>query len=244
MDKSTVIGINRTGIDMSPIDIKEMMALANATPASSRGDEQEIAAMRGQYIAEAGVLGSIPPPGTLKGVASTAMQKLTGKNPEAFIDKLGCRLAFERSGVRLYDALIAKCSSVPPGSSEIPLETLRKFRNEELQHFKMVEGAIRSIGADPTAQTPSADVGGMASLGLMQVLTDPRTSVAHCLEAILIAELADNDAWQLLIVLAERMGMDDMAREFGVALREEEDHLIHVRQWFRKAVFDDAAVTH
>jgi hypothetical protein len=242
MEKTTVLGKNRTGIDMSPIDAKEMIALAKITPPSSKGDEQAIAEMRSQYIREAEVIGSVPPPGTLKGVASTAMEKLTGKNPEAFIDKLGCRLAFERAGVRLYDALITKCLASPNGSI-VPIERLREFRNEEHEHFKLVERAIRSIGADPTAQTPSADVDGMASIGLVQVLTDPRTSVAHCLEAILIAELADNDAWQLLIMLAEKMGMDDMARDFQNALREEDEHLAHIRQWFKQMVMEDAAVT-
>jgi rubrerythrin len=241
MEKTTVLGKNRTGIDMSPIDAKEMIALAKATPPSSAGDEQAIIEMRSQYIREADVIGSVPPPGTLKGMASTAMEKLTGKNPEAFIDKLGCRLAFERAGVRLYDALITKCSASPDGSI-VPLAKLREFRNEELEHFKLVERAIRSIGADPTAQTPSADVDGMASIGLVQVLTDPRTSVAHCLEAMLIAELTDNDAWQLLIMLAEKMGMDDMARDFQNALREEDEHLAHIRQWFKEMVMEDAAV--
>jgi len=242
MEKSTVVGLNRTGIDMSPIDIKEMLALSNATPASSSGDESSLADMRKEYIAEAEVVGSVPPPGTLKGAASTAMQKLTGKNPEAFIDKLGCRLAFERTGVRLYDALIAKCSALGNGSAGIPLDTLWNFRNQELQHFKLVESAMRSIGADPTAQTPSADVNGMASMGLIQVLTDPRTSVAQCLEAILIAELADNDAWQMLILFAEKMGMDEMARDFGVALSEEDIHLMQIRQWYQRMVFEDASV--
>ena len=78
--------------------------------------------------------------------------------------------------------------------------------------------------------------------GLVQVLTDPRTSVAHCLEAILIAELADNDAWQLLIVLAGKMGMEDMARDFQKALREEDKHLTHIRQWLKEMVMEDAAV--
>ena len=120
MEKQTVLGMNRTGIDMSPIDIKEMLAFTNVTPPSSQGDEMSMAAVRREYIAEAEELGSIPPPATLKGVASTAMQKLTGKNPEAFIDKLGCRLAFERTGVRLYDALIAKCSPRSGGERLFP----------------------------------------------------------------------------------------------------------------------------
>jgi rubrerythrin len=241
MEKSTVMGRNRTGTDMSPIDTKEMLAFSNATPPSSDGDARDMYDVRCGYAADAGVLGSIPPPGSLKGAASTTMKKLTGKNPEAFIDKLGCRLAFERAGVRLYDALIAKVSCAP-GAGSIPVDTLWQFRNEEQKHFKMVEEAIRSIGADPTVQTPSADADGVAAMGLMQVLTSPRTSVSHCLEAILIAELADNDAWQLLIQLATKMGMEDMARDFTTALQEEDVHLTHIRQWFKESVLDDAAV--
>lgn len=242
MERSTVLGTNRTGINMSPLDAKQLMDLSIVTSHTSSGDERTIAKMRGEYIAEGDVIGSVPPPGTLKGMASTAMQKLKGKNSEAFIDKLACRLAFERSGTRLYDALIAKCTAVGDATSVVSLDILRKFRNEELQHFKLVEDALRSIGADPTAQTPSADVDGMASFGLMQVLTDPRTSVSHCLEAILIAELADNDAWQILIQFATRMGMDEMARNFEVALREEDVHLAQIRQWYKQTILEDGAV--
>jgi hypothetical protein len=242
MEKSTALGKNRTGVDMSPIDAKEMVALSNSTPPSSQGDARDIAKMRGEYIAEHDALGSIPPPGTLKGVASTAMKKLTGKNPEAFIDKLGCRLAFERTGVRLYEALIAKCSAGAVGASNVSLDTLWEFRNQELQHFKLVEGAICSIGADPTAQTPSADVDGMIALGIVQVLTDPRTSVEQCLDAMLTVELADNAAWELLIEFSTKMGMDDMARDFQGALQQEENHLRQVRQWFRDLTLSDGGV--
>jgi len=244
MENSTVLGTNRTGVDMSPIDIKEMTALTNVTPPSSPGDERAIARMRGKYIAEADTLGSIPPPGTLKGVATTAMQKLTGRNPEAFIDKLGGRVGFERAGVRLYDALIEKCSAArgTMAASLIPLEILWQFRNEELQHFQLASDALRSIGADPTAQTPCADADGVAGMGLIQVLTDPRTSVTQCLEAVLIGELTDNAAWGLLIEFAEKMGLDDMARDFEVALRHEENHLMHVRQWHKEMVLQDAGI--
>ena len=238
MDKLTALGKNRTGIDTSPVDIKVMMALTKASPPTSSGDEKAIAEMRREYIAEADVIGSVPPPGTLKGMASSAMEKLMGRNPEAFIDKLGCRLAFERTGVRLYDALITKCSASSAGTN-VPIDMLHQFRNEEFQHFKLVEKAIRSIGADPTVQTPSADVDGVASLGLIQVLTDPRTSIAHCLEAMLIAELTDNDSWRILIMLADKMGMDDMVQDFQKALQEEDQHLAYMRQWFKEMVIGD-----
>ena len=55
-------------------------------------------------------------------------------------------------------------------------------------------------------------------------------------------ELADNDAWQLLIALTEKMGMSDMARDFQNALREEDEHLAYIRQWFKEMVMEDAAV--
>lgn len=47
---------------------------------------------------------------------------------------------------------------------EIPLERLTEFRNQESQHFHLLIESIRSLGADPTAQTPDADATG-GSLG-------------------------------------------------------------------------------
>ena len=56
---------------------------------------------------------------------------------------------------------------------EAPKSRLRRcgIRNEELQHFKLVEGAMRSIAPTLPPNAP-ADVDGMA-VGLGQVLTDP-----------------------------------------------------------------------
>ncbi len=80
----------------------------------------------------------------------------------------------------------------------------------------------------------------VASLGLLQVLTDPRTNVAQCLQAILTAELTDNDGWQMLINLAEELGHDDMATEFRTALANEEKHLAVVRGWLEEQVMAQA----
>src|SRR5690606_17104124 len=127
--------------------------------------------------------------------------------------KLGERLAYERSGVRLYEAFIRKCEALQNGVSEslIPLDELWEIRNEEEQHFLMLQDCIRQLGADPTAQTPDADVSGVASMGIMQVLTDPRTTLSQGLEALLSIELIDNAAWELLLELCEEMKLDEMA---------------------------------
>ncbi|MDX3905443.1 MAG: hypothetical protein QHC78_07120 [Pigmentiphaga sp.] len=50
----------------------------------------------------------MPLPATGKGLAQTALGKLKVQNPEVLVDKLGQRLAYERSGVRLYQAFIDK----------------------------------------------------------------------------------------------------------------------------------------
>ena len=235
--------MNKTGIDMSPIDIQELLSGVEASIPSSEGDEQTLASYRRSYIVEADPIGSVPAPGSLKGAAKTGMQKLMGKKPEVLLDKLGARLAFERAGTRLYDALLSKCLVRSDEATGLSLDRLREFRNEEAQHFMLVMEAIKDLGADPTAVTPGADVDGVASIGLMQVMSDPRTSIAQSLHAVLIAELADHDGWQLLIKLTEELGQDDMARKFRNALAEEERHLATIREFVEQSCLTEAGVS-
>ena len=240
MKHPTDSGANKTGIDMSPIDIKELLSGVEASSPSSQGDERTLASYRGSYIMDADPVGSVPVPGLLKGAAKTGMQKLMGRKPEVLLDKLGARLAFERAGTRLYDALLSKCLIRSDEADGLPMDRLREFRNEEAQHFALVWDAMKGLGADPTAVTPGADVDGVASIGLMQVMTDPRTSVAQSLHAIHIAELADHDGWELLIKLAEESGQDDMAGAFRGALAEEGRHLATIRDLIEKACLSEA----
>jgi ferritin-like protein len=232
---------NRTGIGMSPIDSQRMVDAAQATPPSSQGDASALAMLDSAYIEAAEPVGSVPIPGTLKGAAQATLSKLAGKNPEVLIDKLGERLAFERTGTRLYDYLITKCEATQADSG-ISIDTLKRFRREEAQHFKLVAKALESLGADPTAQTPGADVGAVASSGVLQVLSDPRTSVPQSLEAILTAELVDNAGWELLFKLAGQMELYDMENEFRTALVEEENHLMQIRQWYEESALAEAGV--
>ena len=53
-----------------------------------------------------------PTPEHLKGVAKATAARITGSRPEVLIDKLGERLAFERTGIRLYEAMIMTVSSL------------------------------------------------------------------------------------------------------------------------------------
>jgi len=163
--------------------------------------------------------------------SSSVATAIKGHKATVFLDKLGERLAFERMGTRLYEALINKVEAHPADNAGISVLELRRIHNQELAHFKMLRRTIEALGGDPTVQTPSADIQSVASLGLVQVITDPRTTPEQCLNAILIAELADHDGWQILIDLAQGMGQDQAATEFRSALAEETEHLTKVRGW-------------
>ena len=51
----------------------------------------------------------------------------------------------------------------------------------------------------------------------------------HDFHALLIAELADNAGWDLLVQLADEVGDRDAKKEFKKRLHEEEEHLLFVR---------------
>src|SRR5690606_4644956 len=109
MENQTKMGMNRTGMQMSPIEGPDQVQYAlDQPPHPAEGNDGEIAALRAEYVREATRIGSVPLPGTGKGLMDTTIGKIKGKNPEVLIDKLGQRLAYERSGVRLYQAVITK----------------------------------------------------------------------------------------------------------------------------------------
>jgi rubrerythrin len=227
--KSAPTGINRTGLQMSPANSKRLLEIAD-TPVAF--DSQVLATVRQEYIEEADPVGSIPLPGTVRGVASAGAKLLTGKHPQAFLDKLGERLAFERGGTRIYDALITKFNATPDLDGGVTVEALMEIRDEEASHFHLVSEVIREMGGDPTSQTPSADLVGVESMGVMQAVSDPRTSFADSLHAVLIAELTDVAGWELLARMADRIGEHERVRAFNVALEDETRHLAMVRGWY------------
>jgi rubrerythrin len=231
-------GQNRTGIQMSPMDTKKMLQEADGAQFTP-GDDRGIAEMRSTYIKESGPVGSVPPPAAAKGALQSGVKALTGKRGPILIDRLGERLAFERSGTRLYEAMITKCRAASNGSAQY-LEQLQHFCSEEMEHFKLVHECIEKLGGDPTAQTPGADLTGVESAGLMQVVTDPMTSVPQSMHAILIAELADNDAWDELVALAQELGQAEMAAQFEHAREAEREHLATIRKWHQQATLDEA----
>jgi rubrerythrin len=262
--EATTLGVNRTGATASPAGAEAMaQAVAVLSPPTDI-DMSGSQAFHVTYITEADAVGSIPPPPSLKGMVKSGIAKLKGGSPSIFMDKIGERIAFERGGTRLYEALITKYSALAgeegqallpaeealelqgdvaePGAAagESALETLQRIRAEELEHFQMLVQAMEQLGGDPTAQTPCADVTATASMGLIQVVTDPRTTLAQSLNAILTAELTDNAGWELLAQLSEEAGEAELTGKFLGALSQEQEHLRIVKAWLASLVSERA----
>lgn len=231
----TEIGRNRTGISTSPKLTQEMIAGAEEFGPTPSADADIIARVREEYARDAEPIGSVPPPATLTGAAKTALRGVKGLRPTQFIDKLGERLAFERTGVRLYGALISKFDAFGGFEGGPSRETLVEIMNEEYQHFTLLADAVTQLGGDPTVVTPSADLHATMTAGVMAVMVDPRTTFVQCLEAALLAELADNAAWETLHELAVQNNEDELADRFEMAQSEEVVHLENVRSWLALA---------
>ena len=232
------MGSNRTGVQMSPLDARRMheqhVELAPAAPQSPVS--AATADMRARYIADAGPLGSVPPPGSVKGVLNTGVAMISGNSPQLLLDKLGERLAFERTATRVLDMLITKVRSSQgdDGEALVPLDQLLTMREQEAGHFALVARCIEELGGDSSAQTPGGDLVGMESAGLLQVICDPRTSIVQSLHALLISEMADHYGWQILVALAATQKHTAMQREFELALEREAAHLQYVKAWFER----------
>lgn len=287
MDKSTPsakLGMNRTGMQMAPLHGSSMVDYATDMGRETPRDQGEFEQVHRTYVEEADTVGSVPVPGTFSGMVQAGSAKLMGMRPESLVDKLGERLAFERGGTRLYDAMIMKVmtlqgtangsgnggmqstgskakgstlasrdnpdtdayealdreGNMQASGSRVDLGSLQRIRMEEQAHMNLVKEALEELGADPTAMTPCADVVGVTSMGIIQTISDPRTTIAQSLNALLSAELTDHAGWELLMEVAEELGHDEMAVRFSVAATTEAEHMTLVKEWLRTELMNEA----
>jgi hypothetical protein len=243
MEQNTQPDINRTGVQTSPFDIEQLVADIENEPSMAGYDTPPSpprSSIRSTYYSEGGMLGSMPSPVSQNGTAESENESLSEQSLAVLIDKLGERLAFERSGVRLYEALLAKCEAQPQMISQDVIAELARFKDEELEHFLLLQSTLVELGADPTVATPCANLAGVQGIGLMQAVTDPRTTPLQALHAILNAELIDNCGWSGLIELSEQLQLTDLAQRFEAPLEEENEHMQSIQTWVNELVLVEA----
>ena len=242
MKKPTDLGTNRTGAQASPLDSKKTAEGAVSSQLVDPGDAGALAEERTLWANDAAPVGTIPPPLSVTGMVKSAVEVIKGNVPTVLLDKIGERLAFERTGVRLYEALLSKLAAAELHEGGPTAAEVMRIRDDELRHFLDLKDGMEMLGADPTAMTPCADVVAVASSGVLKVLTDPRTTLSQCLESLLMVELMDNDAWATLATLAEGYGKSDLAERFRRDLADEVQHLEMVRRWVNLGTMGQAGL--
>jgi hypothetical protein len=237
--KPTDVGTNRTGVKAAPPQhVKETIsgAVDAVPPPPHPTDQPSALALRAE------IASTSPPVGTMPPAAPDATTDETVTST-ALLDKLGERLAYERGGVRLYEALLAKFDASHNHDPSITRAALVAIRDDELAHALMLAQCIEECGGDSTAVTPCADVVGVASSGFMQVLTDPRTTFTQCLGTMMMVEVGDLVSWELLAGLAAGLGMTALVERFQLALADEERHTQQLRAWLTTALSGQAQTT-
>lgn len=234
MSKEITLGTNRTGLKASPEKAAELLQSLHLQPEPPH-PSPDIDDIRRSYREEADSVGSMPPPTNFRGLAGAAGAAVMNRRLHIFMDKLGERAAFERTGVRLYGAALTRLAdaSLPDGMS---LADMQEIQNEEQSHLLLLIDAIEGLGGDPTCQTPCADFTAVQGMGLMQAINDPRATLPQVLETLLAAELIDAASWELLIELAEGMSHSELAEQMGAALAAEYRHVAKVRGWLSLAM--------
>ena len=154
------------------------------------------------------------------------MQKLAGTNVSRVIDLLKERLTFERSGVKLYDKILERMRTDPQAA--LMMEQMQEHRDEEKEHEEWLEKQIRALGGDARSPSEKSILVRAESQGIEHVI-ERDAQLPHDFHALLIAELADNAGWDLLVQLADEVGDRDAKKEFKKRLHEEEEHLLFVR---------------
>jgi len=240
--KPTQPGKNMTGTGTAPLQSKktEQEAVKGTPPGRRSVDGFEALHESTHAPYATAPIGTMPPPTTVTGAAKSAVDLVKSRNTLVFLDRIAERMAFERTGTRLYELVLLKFDlrgSWPGGPIRSELE---RIHGEELRHFNLLVDALTSLGGDPTAMTPSADVTSVESLGIQSVVSDARTTTAQALHAMQIAELADHDGWTILIEIATELGHQDLASKFREAAARETEHLALLRRWNRTNAITEA----
>lgn len=234
MKQVVTIGHNRTGTHTSSGRSDEMQQEMDSFAPSSTGSSHGLGMIRVMQAKQAEAMGSLPEG---NGLDLSEANQLTAM----VVDKLGERMAFEASGTRLYEALVSKHEAFGSFDGGPSREDLIEILNEEHRHYHMVVDQIRTMGGDPTVVTPGADLVSTLSQGILAVITDPRANFLQSLQAIQLAEMADNEGWSTLTTLARQAGEFQLGDACEAAWQTEESHLSKVRGWLGAGHRDAAA---
>lgn len=156
------------------------------------------------------------------------MKKLAERHPDRLLDLLTERLTFERTGVKLYDNVIAEVKKSKDAAIARMVPQLSKHRDQEKEHEEWLEEQVRALGSDAHTETDLSELIMREARGVKEVV-ETDDELPHLFHALLTAELVDENGWKLLVQLADEAEDEEALRGFIQRAREEEDHLLYMR---------------
>jgi hypothetical protein len=223
-------GTNRTGVRAASQRAKELRQATDSCQPTPPGDTFAVRSERLRWLKTSPPVGSPPQAGGRLRPLSPARRA----HERVLLDVLGERLGQARTFARLQELARLHLEAHGPSAETPPLEGLEELRRQTLVHLDVVREAITQAGGDATQLTPSARVHATAASGLLQVVADPRTSVRHVLEMLLIASLTDNAGWEVLVPLLRESGHREQAERFEEAHRTAAFQLATLRGWLER----------
>lgn len=156
-----------------------------------------------------------------------------GYDSEVLANRLRQRLAFARTGIELYEALITRFERTLSSTSAdvVSMDTLRRFREEQYQRMTLLEKILSGLGIDPSVPPSPAEDGLLAAMGLPRVIQEPKTTELQCLEAVQLVEFSDNTAWDNLQDLCLEMGLSTVIAHFSKPLSQGKIHQETLTDW-------------
>ena len=151
--------------------------------------------------------------------------------PSLLLDLLGARLASARANAYLYEALTAKRDGRGGFEGGPSHDDLVLMREDENTHAALLAAAITELGGEPGLLTPRAAIEAQATRGLTEVIRDPRTLLPAAIDTLVVAELADLEAWSNLIDIARDDGHEGLVATFRAAHATDSTHLAQLRRW-------------
>jgi hypothetical protein len=151
--------------------------------------------------------------------------------PSQLLDLLGARLASARGNAYLYEALTAKRDGRGGYDGGPSHDDLVGMRDDEHAHAAVLACAIEQLAGDPSLLTPRALIESQATRGITEVVRDPRTLLLDAIDTLLVAELADLEAWGNLIDLVRDERRPDLVAAFRAAHATDTEHVARLRRW-------------
>ena len=155
MDKPNRHWPNRTCIATSPIDSKRLIEAAEESRRRRHRWLARRSRARPSGRAPSDPIGTVPPPGTLKGMAKTLLEK--SRVSTNVLIASSARGSRTNEPVRALRGAAREVLGRARPRRRTDAHRARGDPRPEHQHMLLVMEVMRHIGADPTAMTPGAD---------------------------------------------------------------------------------------